>query len=158
MENLTNKKHPGTTCFYLLIAAAAIFLLAQAFSVDIRKLALNQFHLRHKSFPTFAAIHFVPPMYSFANEVWYTHRLVDFSELESGNFPESELIHSWFNHYPLRFVSNSYLGRKMFFAEEKPQYLYVSSRYMNENLRTVYELRKNSGTLFLKRIEPGASK
>lgn len=146
-------KRWGTICFYCLLVFAAIFLVAQAVSPSVKTLALNQFHLKQKSFKIFAAIHFIPPMYSFANEVWYTHDLVDFDEIEQNSSPQSEIIHIWLNHYPLRFVTNSIIHRGRFFFQEKPQYVYVRSKFTNITARTVYELQRDPQGLVMKRIE-----
>lgn len=152
-EKFNDGKHWTTTCIYLLIIVVAIFLIAQVFSIRVKRTVLNQFHLNQQSFKMFAAIHFIPPMYSFANEVWYTHRLVDFSEIEKNSTSKPEIIHYWVNHYPLRFVTFSIFGRRRFFLQQRPQYIYVRSKYMNVTLKSIYELQQSPRGLVMKKIE-----
>lgn len=141
--------------FYVLLAFAAVILLAQPFSPAVQRIRLKQFHLQQESFGLFALMHFVPPMYSFANEIWYTDRLADFHEIESQEDTTEETLHYWLNHYPTRIVSFSTFGRQKFFDTAGRHYLYLRSRYRDTTLRTVYELRRDGSRLSLMLVEPG---
>ena len=152
-KNNEKNKYWGTRGLYLLIALSSLFLIAQAYSEKIGEIALKQFHLRQNSFLTFAAVHFIPPMYSFTNEIWYAHTLTDFVNMENNLSANNAVTHFWFNHYPLRFVTFSIFSRKIFFQEHRPQYVYVRSKYNSLTLRTIYELILKPQGLVMKRIE-----
>jgi len=152
-QNNDKCKHWGTIGFYLLMIVSAMFLIAQTCSSKVGKIVLKQFHLRQNSFLTFSVVHFIPPMYSFTNEVWYAHTLTDFEKMRNNPSSNNSSIHFWFNHYPLRFVTFSIFSRKMFFQEQKPQYVYVQSKYNDLTLRTIYELIPGPQGLMMKRVE-----
>lgn len=136
-----------TVVFYSLIAVAALFLMAQVLLQPVRQLVLKQFHLKHNHFTTFALVHFIPPMYSFTNEVWYSHNLMDFQALDKGDYRPGEAIQFWFNHYPLRVVTFSSIPRPTFHNQTKPQYLYVRSRYLDQVEQNIYRLKKDGEIL-----------
>ncbi len=143
MDPLSMKHKFSTTAFYGLIGIVSVFLIAQVFVKPVRDLVLRQFHLRHQNFATFALVHFIPPMYSFTNQVWYSHRQLDFDDLEKGRYNSDEAIGFWFNHYPLRIVTFSSIPRPTFHHQAQPQYLYVRSKYLHDSLLTIYTLDKN---------------
>ncbi len=140
-----------------MLAFASLVLLAQPFSTVVQNVRLKQFHLQQDSFPLFAVNHFIPPMYSFANEIWYTNKLVDFAEIESQE-GAADVFHYWLNHYPTRFVSFDIIGRQKFFDDDPPRYLYVRSKYRDSAWRTIYELRLEDGVMSLNALKSdGAS-
>lgn len=152
-KKIFDSRYWGTGIVYLLLSAAALFLAAQTLFTPVKRTVLNQFHLKQKSFVTFALVHFIPPMYSFANEVWYAQELRDFQEIESGALPASETAHFWFNHYPLRLVTFSGIPRQYYFEQADPQFIYVRSKFMDQTARTVYQLKKDGKRLIMQRIE-----
>ena len=129
----------GTAVFYRLLILAAVYLVVLVFSTGVKTVSLKEFHLKQDNFGVFALVHFIPPMYSFANEVWYSQELVDFSTIVS----RPGVPHFWFNHYPLRFVTFG-APREFFFQQAGPQYVYVRSRYMGHALESIYELKRTS--------------
>jgi hypothetical protein len=85
-------------------------------------------------------------MYSFANELWYSHQMLDFEVMEKNKSTTNEVLYLWVNHYPLRIVTFNLL-RPVYVNQEKPQYIYLRSRFMNLTLRSLYQLQKNDDTL-----------
>lgn len=152
-------KYRGTIVVYLLILLAALFVLGTAISQNIRTVALKQFHLRQDSFATFAAVHFVPPMYNFANEVWYSNELVDFKTITQDGLTNTNIknVHFWFNHYPMRMITFSFIPRGMYFKETKDQYIYVRSNFMDDSMQSIYQLKPTPNGLLVERIPTGDS-
>lgn len=147
MEDQCGRKHWGTGFFYGGLFLAAAYLVTLALCPIVKDVSLRQFHLKQKCFAVFALVHFVPPMYSFANEVWYAQELADFNAIAS----RPGVMHFWFNHYPLRFVTFG-APRKYFFRQTGPQYVYVRSRYMGHTLKSIYELKRGSKGIYLIRL------
>lgn len=145
-SKIFQNKYWGTTCFYALLMLVATVLLGKCVSDQVKKVFLKQFHLEQTSFPLFAAVHFIPPMYSFANELWYSHQMLDFEVMERNNSTTNEVLYLWVNHYPLRIVTFNLL-RPIYVNQEKPQYIYLRSRFMNLTLRSLYQLQKNDNEL-----------
>lgn len=145
-------KHWGTHTFYALLAFVAIVLFSKFISDKAKVVFLNQFHLKQSSFPLFAAAHFIPPMYNFANEFWYSHQLIDFAQMENNTMPAKNVMHFWVNHYPLRIITFNLL-RSFYFTQKDSQYIYVRSRFMNLTLRSIYRLQNNGSTLEIIPVE-----
>lgn len=141
-----HNKHWGTACFYVLLLAVSIVLLSKCISDKVKTVFLKQFHLEQSSFPLFATVHFIPPMYSFANEFWYNHQLFDFDQMEKNKITTQDVLYLWVNHYPLRIVTFNLL-RPVYMNQEKPQYIYLRSRFMNLTLHSLYQLQKKGGRL-----------
>ncbi len=138
------RRHWGTGVFYGLLILAAVYLVALVFSSGVKTVSLKEFHFKQDNFTIFALVHFIPPMYSFANEVWYSRELVDFKTIVS----QPGVEHFWFNHYPLRFVTFG-MPREFFFCQTGQQYVYVRSRYMGHALESIYELKRTSRGIVL---------
>ncbi len=152
MENKIGDRNRSTLCVYILLVVVSLFLVSQMFCLSVKKLILQQFHLRQESFITFAAVHFIPPMYNFANEVWYSQAQVEFEEIEKSIANSSKTMHLWINHYPLRVVTFGWF-RPMYFEHNGPQYMYVRSRFMEVTMKTVYQLKKSADGIEILIIE-----
>ena len=157
MDNQPISKYRGTIVVYILIAFAAVFVLATALSQNIRTIALKQFHLKQNSFVTFAAVHFVPPMYNFANEVWYANQLVSFDAIAHNENNRIKSVHFWFNHYPMRMITFSFIPRGMYFKESQDQYIYVRSNFMNDSMQSVYQLIPTDRGLLVEPVQAGGT-
>jgi len=139
-------KYWGTTCFYALLLIISSVLISKCVSDKIKTVFLNQFHLKQPNFSLFAAVHFIPPMYSFANEFWYSHQMLDFEVMEKNKSTTNEVLYLWVNHYPLRIVTFNLL-RPIYFNQEKPQYIYLRSRFMDKTIRSIYQLQRQASSL-----------
>lgn len=145
-QKFFQKKYWGTTCFYALLLIVSSVLISKCVSDKIKTVFLNQFHLKQPNFLLFAAVHFIPPMYSFANEFWYSHQLIDFDLMEKNKKTSQSVLYLWINHYPLRIVTFNLL-RPVFFNQEGPQYVYLRSRFMNKTIRSIYQLQNHDSSL-----------
>ena len=141
-------KSKSTALFCVLMAVIYLLLMAKAVCPYLQNLFMAQFHLRYqdqKDFPKWAALQFIPSMYNFSNEIWYSNRLIE------GGIPivDDGILHLWFNHYPLRFVSFANY-RDLFFAGGREHFIYLRSCYRGQCLNTKYEIIANDKTIQLK--------
>lgn len=136
----------GTMLFLTLIFSAAVFLAALPVVPSIQRAVMAKFHLQYHSFPLWSLLQFVPSMYNFANEGWFSGK--DFVPPET---PKSARVwHVWVNHYPLRLIYFRTDRGVYFVASDLWRYATLRSRYQNISLITHYYLRVlPDGSLYL---------
>ena len=144
------KNNKGTLAFYILILFVYVILIGKAFCPSIQRLFMAQYHLRYdnsKDFPRWAALQFIPSMYNFSNELWYSDQRIE----EMSKLSGPGVHHRWINHYPLRFVSFG-LYRELFFAGAREHFIYLRSCYRGECLMTNYRIIPEGVQMLLTRF------
>ena len=139
LKAISLRKNPGTYCFYLLLGIVTLLLIAKVCIPGVRHQFLRQFHLSSPTFLQWGGLQFIPSMYSFGNEFWYSNQPIPERELTSE--PSAPIIHGWLNHYPSRVVT--FTNNRQFLNIAGPaDFVAVRSRYRGEALTTYYAVRK----------------
>lgn len=136
-RSLNKERLSSTKAFLFLIGIVSLILLVKNFLPPVQHLFFKQFHLTQKSFLKWAALQYVPSMYNFSNELWYSYEPIGSHEIKT--LPKATVFHRWYNHYPLRFVTFG-LYRDEFFKEPKEKFITVRSHMRSESLTTHYLL------------------
>ena len=138
-----------TKIFYTLLSLVAVVLMIEACVPSASLPFIRKYHLRQKPFAKWAALHFIPSLYSFSNEVWYSpvHSAKETVEGKTPFNPKTAW-HGYYNHYPLRMITFT-LDRKTFFRDVPTQYFSIRSSYKNTQLSTHFLLRQKNGELFI---------
>ncbi len=122
------------------IVATSIWIVLNPLSQTVREVSLQRFHLANRGFAQWAILQPVPTMYNFENRYWVSERPL--SEIELAR-PIENVINQDFrtrqaNHFPARLFTFGD-SRKFYLENRGRHFLYLSSRYRGNELKTVFE-------------------
>jgi hypothetical protein len=135
LQRLDPNKDKGAVVFYAALLAVFIFISCLPFSSALQKTAMAKFHLTVKPFGRWALLQFVPAMYNFQNEVYWS-----FTPLAELSDPalSGMSTHLSVNHYPLRMIY--FRMNRQAVIYDRPVYIYLRSLYRGRQLITSYLL------------------
>jgi hypothetical protein len=129
LRRLEARKDSGALGLYLVMFFIFVFLSCLPFSATVQKMAMSKFHLTLRPFGRWAAVQFVPSMYNFQNEFYWSFDPGLSQGLRGVN-------HYTVNHYPLRLLFFTTDRRPM--LSSRPLYLYLRSTYRGRERVTSY--------------------
>ncbi len=134
LNRLDTRKDPAATIFYLILFLIFICIAAVPFSPHAQKTALSKFHLTLRPFEYWAATQFVPSMYNFHNEFYWS--LEPLAGTLNPDTPNAG--HLTVNHYPLRMIVFTVNRRNA--VMRQPVHVYLRSSYRGRERVTAYLL------------------
>ncbi len=135
-----------------LVAVIAAWLAALPFSPAVQRATIDRFHLVTPSFAAWALQQPSPPMYNLENRYWFARRELKPAELVDN--PAEGIETGMLNHFPTRIIT-FFDSRIRLFLNENEGWLYVRSRYQDQQRVTVYHVhpRDEGRTLLMERVE-----
>jgi len=135
-----------------LLAGVALWLSALPFSRAVQQATIDRFHLVTPSFAAWAIQQPSPPMYNLENRYWFARRELAANELVGD--PAEGIETGMLNHFPVRMITFAD-ARVRLFEDQRQGWLYVRSRYQNQERMTVYRIqaRQDGGPMVLERME-----
>lgn len=126
----------GFVAIIMLIACVALWLLLMPWVKSISWTAMERFHLRSSSFPTWVAQFPIPSMYNFANRCKvdrYPPGLIDplLDESES----------RYLNHFPTRCITFAD-GRYRYLRDGNDLWITVETSYRGQTLETRLHIKR----------------
>jgi hypothetical protein len=134
LRQLDLRKDPSLAFFYLVLFLIYACLALIPFSTLAQRTVLSKFHLTLQPFEYWAATQFVPSMYNFHNEFYWSR------EPLSGTLSRDVLSagHLTVNHYPLRMIVFTVNRRSA--VMRQPVHVYLRSSYRERERVTAYLL------------------
>jgi hypothetical protein len=134
LRRLDIRKDFALVVFYLLWILVYVYISTIPFSKQAQQTALSKFHLTLRPFERWAAAQFIPSMYNFHNEFYWS-----LEPLNGAVTPESPIAgRLTVNHYPLRMIVFTVNRRNA--VMQRPIYVYLRSAYRGRERVTSYLL------------------
>lgn len=136
------KNDIGFIAILFFVAAIATWLLLMPIVPAIANATMHRFHLRSRSFASFAAQFPIPAMYNFANRTKVNDVPPGFVDSFFGSLDVDDSFR-YINHFPARDATFS-VGRYVNLRDGRDRWFTLESDYRGQQLRTQLHL-KNRG-------------
>ena len=142
----------GTALFYALLIATAAVVIVLPLSESGRQTLVQAHHLRSPEFARWAALQFVPSMYSYGHQVWISEQPLTPQQRQSAEPLPTGATTQWVNHYPTRMMTFG-AQRAALAHHPRTMHLYLHSQFGPTQVRSHYCIEPKNGQVEMRLLD-----